>query len=151
MYKISKAGLDLIKKFEGCKLKPYLCPAKIATIGWGSTYYEDGTPVKITDKAITPERADDLFLKTLSKYEEAVNFLTIHELTQHQFDALVSFCYNCGISNLKTSTLLRKVNINPKDPSIEKEFNKWNKGGGKVLPGLTSRRTAEWRLYSSSL
>lgn len=149
MKKISQIGIALIKKFEGCKLTPYLCPAKIATVGWGSTYYADGRPVHIGDKPLTQAQADELLLKTLSKYEEAVNYYTKVELNQFQFDALVSFAYNLGTSALKTSTLLKKVNLNPDDKSIEQEFMKWCRAGGKVLPGLLTRRTAESKIYFS--
>jgi lysozyme len=145
----SAKGLNLIKTFEGLSLKPYLCPAGIPTIGYGSTLYSDGTKVKITDKPISEFQASTLLMNTLRHYEQSVNSFCRDDISQTQFDALVSFAYNCGVGNLKSSTLLKKVNANPNDPTIRQEFLKWNKGGGKVLAGLTKRRTAEADLYES--
>jgi lysozyme len=144
---ISDLGINLIKKYEGFRAKPYLCPAKVPTIGYGSTYYENGTKVKLTDQAITEQRATELLKALLSLYEKAVDSYCIDTINQFQFDALVSFAYNCGTGNLKSSTLLKKVNANPGDPSIKNEFMKWNKGLGKILTGLTLRRSEEANLY----
>jgi len=147
--KISNLGLELIKKYEGFKAKAYLCPAKVITIGYGSTYYEDGTKVKLTDSPITQERATELLMALLVPFERAVDSYCVDTINQNQFDALCSFVYNCGSNALKTSTLLKKVNKNPNDPTIKDEFLKWNKGGGKVLSGLTKRRIEEAQLYFS--
>ena len=147
--KISNLGLELIKKYEGFKAKAYLCPAKVPTIGFGSTYYEDGTKVKLTDSPITQERATELLEALLVSYERSVDSYCVDTINQYQFDALCSFAYNCGVGNLKSSTLLKKVNKNPNDPTIKDEFLKWNKGGGKVLSGLTKRRIEEAQLYFS--
>lgn len=147
--KISTKGLDLIKKYEGFSSKPYLCPAKVPTIGYGSTYYEDGSKVKLTDSPITQERATDLLEALLVSYERAVDSYCIDTINQSQFDALCSFAYNCGVGNLKSSTLLKKVNVNPDNPTIKDEFLKWTKGGGKTIPGLIKRRTEEAQLYFS--
>jgi lysozyme len=147
--KISNLGLELIKKYEGFKAKAYLCPANVITIGFGSTYYEDGTKVKLTDSPITQERATELLEALLVSYERSVDSYCVDTINQYQFDALCSFAYNCGVGNLKSSTLLKKVNKNPNDPTIKDEFLKWNKGGGKVLSGLTKRRIEEAQLYFS--
>lgn len=147
--KSSQKGLDLIKRFEGLSLKPYLCPASICTIGYGNTYYPSGAKVKLTDPEITKEKAEELLKFLLVSYEKSVDSFCRDDINQNQFDALVSFAYNCGVNNLKSSTLLKKVNINPHDPTIKAEFLKWNKGGGKVLAGLTKRRQAEADLYFS--
>jgi lysozyme len=147
--KISNLGLELIKKYEGFKAKAYLCPAKVPTIGYGSTYYEDGTKVKLTDPPITQERATELLEALLVSYELSVDSYCVDTINQNQFSALCSFAYNCGVGNLKSSTLLKKVNKNPNDPTIKDEFLKWNKGGGKVLTGLTKRRIEEAQLYFS--
>lgn len=147
--KISNKGLDLIKKYEGFKAKPYLCPSSVPTVGFGSTYYEDGTKVKLTDPAITQERATELLMALLVSYEKAVDSYCVDTISQHQFDALVSFAYNCGTQALKNSTLLRKVNGNRMNPDIANEFLKWNKGAGRVIPGLTRRRQEEADLYFS--
>jgi lysozyme len=147
--KISNLGLELIKKYEGFKAKAYLCPANVITIGYGSTYYENGTKVKLTDPLITKERATELLEALLVSYERSVDSYCVDTINQNQFDALCSFAYNCGVGNLKSSTLLKKVNKNPNDPTIKDEFLKWNKGGGKVLTGLTKRRIEEAQLYFS--
>lgn len=144
--KLNKAGADLIKAFEGCKLDAYKCSANKETIGYGNTFYEDGTPVKMGDR-ITKERAESLFELIADSFASKVKPLVTANVNSNQFDALVSFAYNCGIANLKSSTLLRKVNANPNDPTIRAEFEKWNKAGGKVLAGLTRRRKAEADLY----
>jgi len=145
--KIGNAGINLIKSYEGLKLKPYLCPAKIPTVGYGNTFYENGTKVTMNDPAITEERAVELLLFILKGFEQHVDSYCVDTITQNQFDALTSFCYNVGAGNLKSSTLLKKVNVDPNDPTIKDEFMKWTRGGGKVLPGLVKRRTSEAELY----
>jgi lysozyme len=147
--KASQKGLDLIKRFEGLKLKPYNCPASIPTIGYGNTYYPSGAKVKLTDPAITKEKAEELLKFLLTSYEKGVDSFCRDDINQNQFDALTSFAYNVGVGNLQKSTLIKKVNKNPSDPTIRAEFMKWNKGGGKVLLGLTKRRQAEADLYFS--
>lgn len=144
--RLNKAGIDLMHDFEGCRLEAYLCPASVPTIGYGSTYYEDGRPVKLGD-AITQERADQLFQAIAEDFAKRVRSLLTVGLNENQFSALVSFTYNVGVANLKKSTLLKKVNINPSDPTITDEFLKWNKAGGKVLAGLRRRREEEAKLY----
>lgn len=145
--KISNQGIDLIKAFEGFSSKPYLCPAKIPTIGYGATFYPDGKKVTMNDTPITEEKGVELLKSMLVKFEQYVDSYCIDTITQGQFDALVSFCYNLGPSNLKSSTLLKKVNKDPNDPTIEAEFMKWTKAGGKTLKGLVRRREAEVKLY----
>ena len=147
--KISKKGLDLIKKFEGLKLKPYLCSAGVPTIGYGNTLYEDGRKVSMKDSVITESRATELLSYSLRNLEQQVDSFCRDDINQNQFDALVSFAFNLGPYNLKSSTLLKKVNKNPKDPTIRDEFMRWTKAGGKVLKGLVERRKAEADLYFS--
>jgi len=144
--KLNKAGADLIKEFEGCKLKAYQCSAKKWTIGYGNTFFEDGTPV-VAGNAITQQKAEQLFEIIANEFSAKVAKLVTSNVTDNQFGSLVSFAYNCGVVNLQKSTLLKKVNANPNDPSIRAEFLKWNKAGGKVLSGLTRRREAEANLY----
>ena len=144
--KLNKAGADLIKEFEGCKLKSYQCSALRWTIGYGNTFFEDGTPV-VAGNAITQQKAEQLFEIIANDFSAKVAKLVTSNVTDNQFGALVSFAYNCGIANLQKSTLLKKVNANHNDPSISAEFMKWNKAGGKVLAGLTRRREAEANLY----
>lgn len=148
--KLNKAGADLIKSFEGCKLTAYKCSANKETIGYGNTFYEDGTPVKLGD-TITQERAESLFVMISDSFAAKVKPLITSTVNENQFGALVSFAYNCGIANLRSSTLLRKVNANPNDMTIRNEFARWNKAGGKVLAGLTRRRKAEADLYYKSI
>lgn len=145
--KINKEGKDLITKWEGLRLKPYLCSAGVATIGYGSTRYENGKGVKLTDPPITKERANELFELTIDKYEKAVFTLGPDELTQNQFNALVSFAYNLGVTALANSTLMRKVNANLNDPTIAAEFRKWVNCNGKPLQGLINRREDEIKMY----
>lgn len=146
---ISKKGKDLIKKYEGFRAKPYLCPAKVPTIGYGATYYPDGRKVKLTDSAISEGFATNLFEVMLTPYEKAVDSFCRDDISQNQFDALVSFAYNLGVTALKNSTLLKKVNTNPNDKTIKNEFLKWVNAGGKKLQGLVNRRTEESDLYFS--
>lgn len=146
--KVSQKGITLIKKHEGCKLTSYLCPSKVATIGYGNTYYLDGTKVELGE-TITQEEADELLKSILSKFEKDVFSVIKKCVNQNMFDALVSFTYNVGFGNLKSSTLLSKVNKDVNDPTIKDEFLKWNKSRGKVLKGLSNRRMDEWLLYSS--
>jgi lysozyme len=147
--KISKKGLDLIKKFEGLKLKPYLCSAGVPTIGYGNTLYENGKKVSLKDTIITEQRATELLSNSLKNLEQHVDSFCRDDINQNQFDALVSFAFNLGPYNLKSSTLLKKVNKNPNDPTIRDEFMRWTKTGGKVLKGLVERRKCEADLYFS--
>jgi len=145
----SDALLNLIQEFEGFEPKPYLCPAGVPTIGFGSTRYFSGKKVTLQDKEITRGQALDLLKQTLDFYERQVDAFCVDSITQHQFDALVDFAYNCGVGNLKSSTLLKMVNANPNDVKIGLEFMKWVNAGGKRLNGLVKRRNAEVILYYS--
>jgi len=146
---LDNKGYLLITKHEGLKLKPYLCPAKIPTIGYGNTYYPDGKRVTLLDKDITKQQAFDMFKEVANRFAKRVDELVISKLTQNQFNSLVSFAYNVGTGNFSSSTLLKKVNRNPDDLTIKDEFLRWNKAGGKVLNGLTNRRNEEADLYFS--
>ena len=152
---ISKDCLLLIAEFEGLSLRPYLCPAKKATIGYGNTYYKDGKKVTMLDKNITKEEALDLLKVIVDSFAKEVSKLVTSPLNQNQFNALVSFAYNVGSDidqdnipeGLGDSTLLKKVNVNPNDVSIINEFLKWNKAGGVVVQGLVNRRKKETLVY----
>ena len=146
---IGAKGLNLIKKYEGFRASPYKCPAGIPTIGYGATYYPDGTKVKLTDKPITTREADTMLLNMLRHYEQGVDSFTIDLVNQNQFDALVSIAYNIGLQALKGSTLIRKVNLDPNDKTIKNEFMRWTKANGKVLDGLLARRKEEAELYGT--
>ena len=143
-------GIPIIKKFEGLKLKAYLCPASLPTIGYGNTRYEDGSTVKLGEQ-ISIDRADKLLMHTVAQFERQVDTLITVPLNANQLGALTSFAFNIGIGNFQRSTLRRLVNANPSNPLIRTEFAKWNKAGGKVLNGLTRRREAESALYFSQL
>jgi lysozyme len=145
---LNNKGYLLITKHEGLRLKPYLCPAKVPTIGYG-TYYPDGKRVTLLDKDITKEYAFEMFKEVANRFAKRVDKLVTSEINQNQFNALVSFAYNVGTGNFASSTLLKKVNKNPNDLSIRYEFLKWNKAGGKVLNGLTNRRNEEADIYFS--
>lgn len=145
--KIGQKGLQLIKRFEGFQSKPYLCPAGVPTIGYGNTFYPDGRKVTLNDQPVTEAEAEILLLDTLKIYEKCVDSYCTDDINQNQFDALVSFAYNVGCMNLKSSTLLKKVNLKVNNPLIMKEFLKWKKANGRVLYGLLVRRQAEASLY----
>lgn len=145
--KASAACIALVKSSEGFRPRPYKCPAGVWTIGFGSTRYEDGTPVDSSDPAITEERAGQMLLATLAtEYEAAVNRYVTVPLQQNEFDALVDFCYNAGAQNLRTSTLLRRVNEGARELAAE-EFGRWVHARGMRLPGLVARREAERKLW----
>jgi len=144
---VTNDALKLLHKYEGLVLDAYLCPAKVPTIGYGNTFYEDGSKVKMGDK-ITKERAIELFENILeNNFASQVKRLIKSRVKNNQFSALVSFAYNVGVGNLKRSTLLKLVNSNPNDPAIRQQFMRWNRAGGKVLLGLTRRRESEANLY----
>lgn len=149
MKEISANGIDLIKSFEGFSASTYLCPANVATIGYGSTVYADGTHVTLKDKPISEEEARYLLCKQVNDYYgQAVNRYVQVEINQNQFDALCSFAYNLGVGSLKSSTLLRKLNLG-EYASASNQFLRWNRAGGKVLKGLVRRRKAEKDLFDS--
>jgi len=138
---MSQGGLDnLLKKFEGCKLKAYRCPANVCTIGYGHTNGA-GAPMVNDGMTITQAQAENILKLDIVKYEIAVMDLVKVKLTQNQFDVLTDFAYNAGVGNLKSSTMLKKVNAGDLD-AVPAELMKWTKGGGKVLPGLVRRRQA---------
>jgi len=141
--KTSENGKQLIKSFEGCKLTAYKCSAGVNTIGFGNTYYTNGNKIKLGDK-ITQEEANKLFLDLLPKYEKTVLDAVKVPLTQNQFDALVSFCWNCGSSN----TLFSMINEKFSEMNIVGFWTShYIMGGGKVLNGLVRRRNAEATLF----
>jgi lysozyme len=145
--KLNTQGYRLICMFEGFSAKPYLCSAKVPTIGYGNCYYLNGKKVTLLDKPITELEAFEMFKTIADKFADKVSKLVTTPVDQNQFNALVSLAYNIGPANFQKSTLLKKVNFNHNDPSIRAEFLKWNKAGGQVLKGLTIRRTAEADLY----
>jgi lysozyme len=145
--KLNEQGYKLIAKHEGLRLKPYLCPARVPTIGYGNTYYADGKRVTMQDKPITKEQAYELLKIIADKFARQVDTVVTANVTQNQFNALVSFAYNIGMGNFRKSTLLRMVNLSPQNASIRAQFMRWNKAGGVELRGLTNRRIDEANLY----
>jgi len=145
--RIDQAGIDLITQFEGFRANPYLCPAGVPTIGYGTTRYYNGIKVSLSDLPITKEKAIEYLMNDVRQFELAVDAMATDLLTQNQLNALVSFAYNLGANALKGSTLLKKVNLNPNDKAIEFEFLKWVYADGQKLEGLVKRRKAEAELY----
>jgi lysozyme len=144
--KVNAEGYALIKKFEGCRLKSYRCPSGVWTIGFGNTFYENGMKVKEGD-VITQQRAEELAKFIIDQFAVTIEPFIQKPLTDNQFSACVSLAYNIGTSGFKRSSVFKKLNINPNDPTIADSFRLWNKGGGKVLAGLVKRREAEIALY----
>lgn len=147
--KTSQKGIELIKKFEGCKLTAYRDSVGVWTIGFGHT-----KDVK-ADMVITAEQAEQFLKDDVVYFENGVNKLlkTLKaQVTQNQFDALISFAFNLGLGNLRKSTLAKKLYVmqqNDRDSvqAVADEFPRWNKAGGQVLTGLTKRRNAERALF----
>lgn len=141
--RISTEGLNnLIKRFESCRLDAYICPAGIPTIGWGAT-----RGVKLGDK-ITQQQADDRLRNEVQEYEKSVDDALMtppgaaQDPTQHQFDAMVSLCYNIGQGHFRSSSVVRRFLAGDIEGAAD-AFLMWNKGGGKALPELVTRRKAE--------
>ena len=149
--KSSDNGIRLIQEFEGLRLTSYLCSAGVATIGYGATFYQDGSKVKL-GQTITNTQANQLLKDHLKEFEGSViGLLNTTKVNQNQFDALVSFAFNLGAANLAKSQLLRFVKANPNDPKIAAEFAKWNRAGGEVSRGLVRRRKKEAELYFTKI
>jgi len=138
---------ELCKRFEGFRAKPYLCPAGIPTIGYGSTYYADGKKVTLNDSSISQKAANDLLMSELQHtyLPGVLKNCPILATDERKCNAIVDFCYNLGVGRLQTSTLKRKINAQDWDGAKE-QLMLWTKGGGKVLPGLLKRRQSECAL-----
>jgi len=165
--KLSKAGADLMHRYEGCRNKPYLCPAHIWTIGYGHVLYQEQIklpmvrvpdkhtpmirkemPLKAEDARVwSKQEIEELFSTDVASFERGVLRL-VPGCVGHQgrFDALVSFAFNAGLGNLQRSTIRMKANRGDWEGAAE-AFMAWTKGGGKVLPGLVKRRQAEIALF----
>ena len=148
---ISQKGISLIHSFESCKLDAYKDPGSKdglpITIGWGSTMYTDGSRIKLGD-VITQTKADELFVFEIVSKSNVLTAMNL-KINQNQYDSLCSFIYNLGMGSFNSSTLLKKIKLNPTDESIRAEFMKWINNDGKVLKGLIRRRKAEADLYFS--
>lgn len=138
-----RIGLELIKYFEGCRLRPYLCSAGVPTIGYGSTFYEDGTRVTLHDAPITQGRAFELLLWMVRvKFMPAVRRLCPTLRSPEQIAAILSWTFNLGDGSLRASTLRKRILAERWD-DVPDELRKWNKAAGKVSKGLVRRRDAE--------
>lgn len=140
---INQKGIDLLKKSEGLELRAYRDSVNVLTIGYGHT----GADVS-EDQEISNEEAEELLRGDLAKFEAGVSKAVKVIINDNQFSALVVFSYNVGLGNLQSSTLLRKLNLGDSAGAAE-EFLRWNKAGGKVLAGLTTRRASERALFLS--
>ena len=146
--KASQKAIDLIKSFEGFRPKMYLDSAGLPTIGYG-TLIDTKEEQHLMTATINEGKAEALLIIDVIMAVERMQPLIKSTLNQNQFDALVSFAYNVGVTALRKSTLLAKVNANPNDKTIADEFKKWCKAGGKTVQGLLNRRIKEAELYFS--
>lgn len=142
--------MPLLERFEGLRLKPYICPAGVPTIGLGSTRYLDGRPVTLADRPITKGHAYALAKDQLSReYLPGVLALCPGADSPERIAALTSWSYNLGLTALRGSTLRKRVNEQDWEAAVE-QIMRWTRGGGRVLPGLVARRTAEAALLRVS-
>ncbi len=146
-YKFSDKGLAMLKTFEGVKYRSYQDSIGKWTIYIGLTTI--GGHDVTQNMKITEEQGKREFMKQIVTYENCVNQNVTSQITQNQFDSLVSFSFNLGCAAFKGSTLLKKVNINPNDPTIGTEFEKWCRAGNQVVEGLSTRRKLEYKNYTS--
>lgn len=147
MRPVNKAGMDLIKSFEGLFLKPYLDPIKIPTIGYGTIKYPSGKSVTMKDPAITEAQATEYLLHEVEEKARNVERMTKVPLNDNEYAALVSFAYNVGWPVLEKSTLMKLLNSGADRVAVADQLLRWNKAGGKELAGLTRRRQAERSLF----
>jgi lysozyme len=148
MRQITDEGIALIKRFEGCKLEPYECSAGVPTTGYGATYGTSGLRVTMCDSPITQEQADELFERDIKHFGQRVDGMIGVPVSPNQFSALVSLAYNIGCGNLKTSTLLRKLNLLDYQGAAD-QFPLWRRAGGEIIQGLVNRRAKERDLFLS--
>jgi lysozyme len=146
---LNNKGYLLITEFEGFSAKPYLCSAKVPSIGYGNTYYSDNKRVTLLDKEINKQQAFEMFKVIADRFASKVSNLVKTPLNQNQFNSCVSLAYNIGMANFMNSTLLKLVNKNHNDILIGLEFKKWNKVNKKEVTGLTRRRNYEADIYFS--
>lgn len=144
----SQNCINLCKQFEGLSLSPYLDIKGIPTIGYGSTYYENGTKVTIQDPNITEEQAINLLTIKLNTFARQILNVIKVPINQNQLDALTDFVYNLGFGSFKNSTLLKCINNSQFDLASE-EFPKWDHDNGIVVAGLLRRRLSEQTLFNS--
>ena len=147
--RLSQTGFNAIKQFEGFSSRPYLDVAGVPTIGYGATYYQDtGRRVSLSDAPLSEPQAARLLELMVRRFADGINRYVQVPLSQPQFDALVSWAYNVGLEAARTSTLLRLLNQLNYTAAAD-QFPRWNKSGGRVRAGLTSRRAAERAMFLS--
>ena len=137
---VSQKGIDLIKEFEGCKLKAYKDSVGVWTIGWGNTSHAK------SGMTITQSQAEIFLNDDIKPIETLLNAMGIN-YTQNQFDALVSWIYNLGSGNFRSSTMYRKILAKADEVEITDQLVKWHNAGGRPLLGLKRRRVAEANMY----
>jgi len=149
--KLNLRGIYIVANYEGFESKPYLCPAGVPTIGYGTTRYKNGKKVTLNDPEITQEAAYSILLYFMDKVADQIRKVLTVELNDNQFSALCSLVYNIGLGNFKKSSVLKLVNANPNSPKIGDAIKLWNKatvnGKKQVLAGLVKRRESEANLY----
>lgn len=138
-----KIATDIAKVFEGFRSKPYLCPASVPTVGYGSTFYPSGEKVRLTDRPITEAEALSYLEHEMKRcVSSAIKYCPVLSTNDYKLGAIADFVYNLGAGNLQISTLRRKINLNDWE-GAKKQLLRWNKAGGRVLRGLQRRREME--------
>ncbi|OPY13035.1 MAG: Lysozyme RrrD [Syntrophus sp. PtaB.Bin138] len=141
-----ETAAEIAKQFEGYRAKPYRCPAGVPTIGFGSTTYESGRKVKMTDQPVDQARASELLQHEMRKsLSAALRYCPILAASDNRLAAIADFVYNLGPGRLQTSTLRRRIN-QQNWPEVRKELLRWVRGGCRILPGLVARRQVEANL-----
>ena len=150
---MTNEGLELIKKYEGLRLSPYLCPAGIPTIGYGTTVYPDATPVSMSDPKITAAKATAILKTEVAKYEDKIDEWTGGGAADYELAGMTSLAYNIGLSAFSKSTILRLYKAG-KLREAAAAFSLWNKarvdGSLIVLPGLVARRAEEAAMFANA-
>ena len=147
--KTSQQGLDLIKRYEGYKAKPYKCPAGLWTVGYGHLIGDGHTLPNNCNRIFTLEEINALLAKDVIRFERGIERYISIPITQNMFDALISFSFNLGLGTLQRSSLRQKINRGDFE-GAKKVLLKYNKANGKVLKGLDLRRKAEAMLFEPS-
>lgn len=146
-------GIAMCEKWEGWhralpdgRAAPYKCPAGVWTIGFGTTYWMDSTPVKSTDDAITREVGRQLLLRQLERYAATVDRVILVTIHPWMRAACISLCYNIGTGAFAKSSVVRMINAR-RWAEVPRAFQLWRNGGGRVLAGLLNRRIDESGLF----
>lgn len=142
MTRLSEKGLNLIKRFEGLRLKSYKCAANVDTVGYGHT-----GPEVVPGMTISEEQAERYLKEDLERFEQCVSSFVKLKINQNEYDALVSFSFNVGTNAFVNSTLLKKLNAGNKKSDVASEFLRWVKADGKTIPGLVRRREEEKKVF----